>query len=128
MVLSHEGHSRRQIIAQRKIEVSGSAYVRVVARRYFEAEFLFPARFSANDINAAAGGVTTEQRALWPTQDFNPLDIRYRAPHLLAAPQIDAVDKKSHRAVGVGLTTGCALTPYGDFCTHTELAPFQSGR
>ncbi len=128
MLLSIEGKSPRQIIAQRNIEVTGSAYVFVVARRYLESGFGFLTGFSANDINTAARGVTTEQRALWPTKDFNPLDVRHRAPHLLTAPQIDTVDKKCHGTIGVGFAIGYAHTPYADFCTMAVLAPFQSGR
>jgi len=64
----------------------------VIADAAMPADGEFAARGLGDDAERAAFGVATEQGALRPLQDFDPLDVEQGGVEAVLATEIDAVD------------------------------------
>ena len=64
----------------------------VIADAAMPADGEFTARGAGDDAQRAAFGIATEQGALRPLQDFDPLDVEQCRVEAVLATEIDAVD------------------------------------
>ncbi len=106
LIVISEGQVRRHTVGDPARQVALAAVGLVVPSRHLPAAGEFVARIGCDDLNDAAGGVPTEQRALGPLENFDPADVVESSKLPVRARHVDAVHIRAHRGLVVQRSVG----------------------